>query len=116
MSDDNEGAVEAPKILGDVFESVAGAVFLDSGMDVVKTWKVYHRMMKPYIDFYSKHVPYNPIRKVHENDNDAKFRYVQKYTYGMLYDHEACIALRTDNDRLDGHALYILSNLSSSFI
>lgn len=35
--------------MGDIFESVAGAVFLDSGMDLTKIWGVYYRMMKPYI-------------------------------------------------------------------
>jgi endoribonuclease Dicer len=74
MSDKDDEAVEAPKVLGDIFESVAGAVFLDSGMDIVVTWKVYYRMMKPYIDHYSLHVPYNPIRLVHENDSELKFR------------------------------------------
>lgn len=74
MSVDSDGAVEAPKVLGDIFESVAGAVFLDSGMDIVKTWEVYYRMMKPYIDHYCEHVPLNPIRLVHENDPNANFR------------------------------------------
>ena len=45
---DKEG-IEAPKVLGDIFESVAGAVFLDSGMDLTKVWGVYYRMMQPYI-------------------------------------------------------------------
>ena len=49
MSQQDEEGIEAPKVLGDIFESVAGAVFLDSGMDLTKTWGVYYRMMKPYI-------------------------------------------------------------------
>ena len=48
VSKEEEG-IEAPKVLGDIFESVAGAIFLDSGMDLTKTWRVYYRMMKPYI-------------------------------------------------------------------
>ena len=28
---------------------MAGAVFMDSGMDLTKVWGVYYRMMKPYI-------------------------------------------------------------------
>ena len=48
VSEEEEG-IEAPKVLGDIFESVAGAIFLDSGMDLTKTWDVYYRMMKPYI-------------------------------------------------------------------
>ena len=49
MSEEEEEGIEAPKVLGDIFESVAGAIFLDSGMDLTKTWGVYYRMMKPYI-------------------------------------------------------------------
>lgn len=41
--------MEVPKALGDVFESVAGAVFLDSRMSLDAVWKVYYRMMKTEI-------------------------------------------------------------------
>ena len=49
VSEEEEEGIEAPKVLGDIFESVAGAIFLDSGMDLSKTWDVYYRMMIPYI-------------------------------------------------------------------
>lgn len=32
--------MEVPKALGDVFESVAGAIFLDSNMSLDAVWKV----------------------------------------------------------------------------
>lgn len=32
--------VEVPKALGDIFESVAGAIFLDSSMSLDMVWKV----------------------------------------------------------------------------
>jgi dsRNA-specific ribonuclease len=41
--------VEVPKALGDVFESVAGAIFLDSGMSLDAVWRVYYQMMKKEI-------------------------------------------------------------------
>ena len=41
--------VEVPKALGDVFESVAGAIFLDSNMSLDTVWRVYYRMMKKEI-------------------------------------------------------------------
>lgn len=41
--------IEAPKPLGDVFESVAGAIFLDSGLDIYEVWKVYYPMLKDFI-------------------------------------------------------------------
>lgn len=34
--------VEVPKALGDIFESVAGAIFLDSNMSLDTVWKVYY--------------------------------------------------------------------------
>jgi dsRNA-specific ribonuclease len=41
--------IEIPKALGDIFESVAGAIYLDSGMSLDAVWTVYFRMMKPHI-------------------------------------------------------------------
>lgn len=40
---------KVPKALGDIFESVAGAIYLDSGMSLDTVWEVYYRMMKPEI-------------------------------------------------------------------
>lgn len=34
------GDCKAPKVLGDIFESIAGAIFLDSGCDTAVVWKV----------------------------------------------------------------------------
>lgn len=46
--DDCEEAedVEVPKALGDVFESVAGAIYLDSNMSLDTVWTVYHKIME----------------------------------------------------------------------
>mgnify|MGYP002803811972 CR=1 FL=1 len=65
--------IEAPKPLGDVFESVAGAIFLDSGLDVFEVWRVCYPMLQKYIDEYSKEVPTNLVRRVKENDDKAEF-------------------------------------------
>ena len=46
--DDEEG-YNAPKVLGDIFESLAGAVFLDSGLDLVRVWEVFYPMLQPLI-------------------------------------------------------------------
>ncbi|KAJ2785802.1 Dicer-like protein 1 [Coemansia javaensis] len=42
--------VQAPKVLGDVFESLVGAVFVDSGMDHEATKRVYERILSPFLD------------------------------------------------------------------
>ena len=49
MGKDEEVELEIPKALGDIFESVAGAIYLDSGMSLDTVWRVYYRMMKPHI-------------------------------------------------------------------
>ena len=59
--------IEIPKALGDVFESVAGAIYLDSGMSLDQVWKVYFKMMKPEIEYFSSHVPKSPIRELLES-------------------------------------------------
>lgn len=37
--------IDVPKILGDLFESVIGAVYLDSGKNLQTVWKVVYRIM-----------------------------------------------------------------------
>ena len=46
-TDDYE--LEAPKFLADVFESVAGAIYLDSDCSLETVWRVYYKMLKPYL-------------------------------------------------------------------
>ena len=36
--DDDDDEVEPPKVLGDMLESLAGAVFMDRGMDLQAVW------------------------------------------------------------------------------
>jgi len=59
--------IEVPKALGDVFESVAGAIYLDSGMSLDQVWQVYFKMMKPEIEYFSSNVPKSPIRELLES-------------------------------------------------
>lgn len=59
--------IEVPKALGDVFESVAGAIYLDSGMSLDHVWRVYFKMMKPEIEYFSSNVPKSPIRELLES-------------------------------------------------
>jgi len=35
--------------MGDIFESIAGAVYLDSGCDIEKVWTVFHALMRETI-------------------------------------------------------------------
>ena len=38
--------VDVPKALGDVFESLAGAIFLDSGCNLSVVWNLFYSIMK----------------------------------------------------------------------
>ncbi|XP_063705227.1 endoribonuclease Dcr-1 [Culicoides brevitarsis] len=75
--------VEVPKALGDVFESVAGAIFLDSFMSLDSVWKVYSSMMNPEIEQFSNSVPKSPIRELLELEPEtAKFGKPEKLADG----------------------------------
>lgn len=66
--------IEVPKALGDIFESVAGAIYLDSGMSLDAVWASYYPMMKPEIEYFSYNVPKSPIRVLLEKQpQSAKF-------------------------------------------
>ncbi|RWS05734.1 Endoribonuclease Dcr-1-like protein, partial [Dinothrombium tinctorium] len=65
--------VEVPKILGDIFESVAGAIYLDSGFSLDAVWKVYYPLIKSELEYFSENVPLHPIRMLYEADEKTKF-------------------------------------------
>ncbi|XP_055947706.1 endoribonuclease Dicer-like [Argiope bruennichi] len=58
--------VDVPKALGDVFESVAGAIYLDSGMSLDAVWKVYYPWIAPIMKHFCKHIPISPVRELYE--------------------------------------------------
>ncbi|GBP02416.1 Endoribonuclease Dcr-1, partial [Eumeta japonica] len=66
--------VEVPKALGDLFESVAGAIFLDSGMSLGAVWSSYVRLMGAELEAFSAAAPKSPVRELLEAEPDtAKF-------------------------------------------
>lgn len=77
--------MEIPKALGDIFESVAGAIYLDSGMSLDVVWKVYYRIMKPQIDKYLKSIPKSPVRELLEMEPEtAKFEKPERTVNGKI--------------------------------
>lgn len=42
--------------MGDIFESLAGAIYMDSGMSLETVWQVYYPMMRPLIGELFFHV------------------------------------------------------------
>lgn len=48
--------MDVPKVLGDLFESLAAAVYLDSGKSLTTVWNVFYKLMHNEIgnvNFYS---------------------------------------------------------------
>ncbi|CAL8071278.1 unnamed protein product [Calicophoron daubneyi] len=62
VSDD----LEIPKALGDIFESLAGAIFLDSGLSLDTVWAVFYPLMKERIERYTACIPKSPVRQLLE--------------------------------------------------
>ncbi|XP_052746238.1 endoribonuclease Dcr-1 [Bicyclus anynana] len=66
--------VEVPKALGDLFESVAGAIFLDSGMSLGAVWRSVGALLGAELDAFSAAAPKSPVRELLEAEPDtAKF-------------------------------------------
>ncbi|KAK3886818.1 hypothetical protein Pcinc_009043 [Petrolisthes cinctipes] len=77
--------IEVPKALGDVFESVAGAIFLDSGGSLDAVWSVYYSMMCREIEQFSGVVPKSPIRELLEMEPEtAKFGKPERLVDGKV--------------------------------
>jgi endoribonuclease Dicer len=77
--------IEVPKCLGDIFESVAGAIYLDSNKSFDAVWKVYYGLMKPYIDKFTQNVPKSPIRELFELEPEtAKFEKPERTIDGKI--------------------------------
>nr|CAB3497246.1 unnamed protein product [Digitaria exilis] len=58
------GDCKAPKVLGDIFESIAGAIFLDSGYDTSVVWKVFQPLLDPMVT--PDTLPMHPVRELQE--------------------------------------------------
>ncbi|CAN8306466.1 unnamed protein product [Cochlearia groenlandica] len=58
------GDCKAPKVLGDIVESIAGAIFLDSGKDTASAWKVFQPLLQPMVT--PETLPMHPVRELQE--------------------------------------------------
>ena len=50
--------LDPPKVLGDVLESLAGAIFVDSGMSLDSVWTVFRPLFEEKIGEYIQVIPY----------------------------------------------------------
>ncbi|XWS46323.1 hypothetical protein CRYUN_Cryun14cG0055500 [Craigia yunnanensis] len=58
------GDCKAPKVLGDIVESIAGAIFLDSGRDTSVVWRVFQPLLHPMVT--PETLPMHPVRELQE--------------------------------------------------
>ena len=74
VDEGHEEDVEVPKAMGDIFESVAGAVYLDCGMNLDIVWRVFYNLMRDVIEKCCENPPQSPVRELFERKNcKAKF-------------------------------------------
>ncbi|XP_054270904.1 endoribonuclease Dicer isoform X2 [Macrosteles quadrilineatus] len=66
-------SIEVPKALGDLFEALIGAVYLDSGKNIDVTWRVLYCLMREEIETFKKDVPKNHVRMLYESKCQPEF-------------------------------------------
>ncbi|XP_078159590.1 endoribonuclease Dicer homolog 2a-like isoform X3 [Carex rostrata] len=59
-----DAGIALPKVLGDVIESLAGAIYLDSGCDKDTVWRCIRPLLEPIVS--PETLEYNPIRELGE--------------------------------------------------
>ncbi|KAI8557552.1 hypothetical protein RHMOL_Rhmol04G0019600 [Rhododendron molle] len=80
----HEGAVKAPKVLADIVESVAGAVYVDCKLDLQVFWAVLRRLLEPIVDpetLWKQPQPVTLLYELCQKDGrkvDFKFRGEEK--------------------------------------
>lgn len=58
------GDFKAPKVLGDIVESIAGAIFLDNGLCADEVWRVFEPLLQPMVT--QDTLPMHPVRELQE--------------------------------------------------
>ncbi|KAL7037571.1 hypothetical protein ACKWTF_009277 [Chironomus riparius] len=70
MSTENDTSIaksiEVPKALGDIFESIVGAIYLDTNLSLKKTWDVIYKLMQHEIHKFMNDVPIQITRRLFE--------------------------------------------------
>ncbi|KAG1358569.1 putative Endoribonuclease Dicer [Cocos nucifera] len=58
------GSSRAPKVLGDIVESIAGAILIDTKLDLNKVWKIFEPLLSPIVTPDNLELP--PLRELSE--------------------------------------------------
>ncbi|OVA19920.1 Ribonuclease III domain [Macleaya cordata] len=94
------GDCKAPKVLGDIFESIAGAIFLDSGRNTTVVWKVFQPLLHPMVT--PETLPMHPVRELQER--------CQQQAEGLEYKATRSGNLATVEVYIDGVQIGIAQN------
>ncbi|CAD6188634.1 unnamed protein product [Caenorhabditis auriculariae] len=79
IDEGQEEDVEVPKAMSDIFESIAGAIYLDSGRDLDVVWRVIYNLMKDTIEECCENPPRSPIRELMElQSSKARFSKLER--------------------------------------
>lgn len=93
-------SVDVPKVLGDLFESLAGAIYLDSGKSLSTVWDVYYKLMKNELETFSQDIPKQPVRMLYELCHpDFKPPHI-------LEEHEKVMVELEITDKMNKHRFY----------
>uniref|UniRef100_A0A182FU44 ribonuclease III n=1 Tax=Anopheles albimanus TaxID=7167 RepID=A0A182FU44_ANOAL len=61
--------VDVPKVLGDVLEALIGAIYLDSGCDLVATWSICYSLLQREIENFTLDTPIQVVRQLYEHQD-----------------------------------------------
>lgn len=64
--------------MGDIFESLAGAIYMDSGMSLEMVWQVYYPMMRPLIGTLA------PLRRPRNRSEQQRQGYHLRYSFTLI--------------------------------
>ncbi|MFS8001834.1 putative ribonuclease III [Helianthus anomalus] len=56
--------LKSPKALGDLFESITGAILLDTKLDVDEVWRIFELLLPPIVTLEKLELP--PYRELRE--------------------------------------------------
>ncbi|XXG76282.1 hypothetical protein AAC387_Pa08g0661 [Persea americana] len=94
------GDCKAPKVLGDIVESIAGAIFLDNGYDTAVVWRVFQPLLHPMVT--PETLPMHPVRELQER--------CQQQAEGLEYKATRSGNLATVEVYIDGVQIGVAQN------
>eukprot|EP01018_Ginkgo_biloba_P039712 Gb_39947 [translate_table: standard] len=81
------GDFKPPKVLADIVESIAGAVFVDNGYSTKKLWKLFKPLLEPLIT--PETLEMHPVSQLHElcQKHGKKLEYRDSWTGNLITVH-----------------------------